>query len=173
MDEHVDAGTDRRSFLGLMALGALGVAAIAGAAAAAVFASGGAARRSARAPSCVPAGAATRDAPRLVRIELRTASGWSEHVERRGAYVDRLDDGSVRAFSATCPHAGCFVEWRAQSSEYLCPCHGSKWSRDGELLDGPARRGLDPLPVTLLPDGSPQVCYKAFALDMVDRIEVG
>jgi thiosulfate dehydrogenase (quinone) large subunit len=162
----------RRDFLGVLALSAVGVAAAAGTAAAAVFAMGNALRREARGRACVPA-AGRAAGPTLQTVEIRTVSGWAEHLERRGAYVESLPDGSLRAFSATCPHAGCFVDWKPEANEYLCPCHVSRWTRDGARISGPAKRGLDPLPVTPLPGGGSEVCFKSFVLDTADRIEVG
>jgi Rieske Fe-S protein len=164
--------TGRRDFISLVVLSAVGLVAAAGTVVAAVFAAGTSLRSEARARGCAPVGS-SGDGPSLRTIEIRSTSAWAERVERRGAYVETLPDGTVRAFSATCPHAGCFVDWRSASNDYFCPCHASRWNRDGELLAGPAKRGLDPLPVTPLPGGGAEVCYTAFVLDTADRVEVG
>ncbi len=50
----------------------------------------------------------------------------------------------LAVFSSTCPHLGCRIN-RAEGSEIVCPCHGSRFSNRGEVLHGPARRGLQPL----------------------------
>ena len=47
-------------------------------------------------------------------------------------------------FSSTCPHLGCRIN-RSEGSEIVCPCHGSRFNNRGEVLRGPARRGLQPL----------------------------
>jgi menaquinol-cytochrome c reductase iron-sulfur subunit len=57
------------------------------------------------------------------------------------------DPNAVTAFTATCPHLGCSVEFDAAKKEYECPCHKSGFAIDGEKLFGPSRRGLDSLPV--------------------------
>ena len=163
---------DRRDFLGRLALAAVGLAAGAGAAAAAVYSAGTAFVRGTRNAACAVIPPNPPSNPTLHTIELRTVSGWAEQVERRGAYVEALPDGSLRAFSATCPHSGCFVEWKQADDQYLCPCHVSTWSRDGERLSGPAKRGLDPLPV-VSGEGGQQVCFKAFVPDTEERIEIG
>ena len=75
------------------------------------------------------------------------------------------------AFSARCPHEGCQVEWSAERAIYVCPCHASTWSREGERLGGPARRGLDPLDVRVN-GGAVEVRYEVFALDTPDRTPV-
>lgn len=42
-----------------------------------------------------------------------------------------------------CVHLGCSVPWCAPSKWFECPCHGSKYSINGEYRDGPAPRSLD------------------------------
>ena len=37
-----------------------------------------------------------------------------------------------------CPHLGCALKWNRQEHSWDCPCHGSRFSADGELLDNPA-----------------------------------
>lgn len=54
------------------------------------------------------------------------------------------DHGKLKAFSTTCPHLGCDVEWNGTAKTWDCPCHGSRYTADGKLLNGPAEHGLDP-----------------------------
>lgn len=42
-----------------------------------------------------------------------------------------------------CPHLGCALKWNPAEHSYECPCHGSRFSKEGELLDNPATGGLD------------------------------
>ena len=42
-----------------------------------------------------------------------------------------------------CPHLGCALRWNRTERTWDCPCHGSRFTRDGQLLDGPADKGLD------------------------------
>jgi len=59
--------------------------------------------------------------------------------------------GTVVAFSAVCPHQGCAVE--PAGSEFDCPCHGSRFAAaTGDVLGGPAPRGLTPLDVSVTGD---------------------
>ncbi|MBD2483597.1 ubiquinol-cytochrome c reductase iron-sulfur subunit [Planktothrix sp. FACHB-1365] len=44
----------------------------------------------------------------------------------------------------TCPHAGCVVKWKGNKEEFLCPCHGSQFTANGQLMKGPAHQGLKP-----------------------------
>lgn len=48
-------------------------------------------------------------------------------------------DGIV-ALDSLCPHQGCHVDWT--DTEFACPCHGSKFSADGAVTDGPATEAL-------------------------------
>ncbi|RDV40134.1 Rieske (2Fe-2S) protein [Bradymonadaceae bacterium TMQ3] len=50
------------------------------------------------------------------------------------------------AVELVCTHRGCGLQVRAQ--ELHCPCHGSRFSPGGEVLEGPARRPLKTLNVT-------------------------
>lgn len=50
----------------------------------------------------------------------------------------------LAVFSSTCTHLGCRIN-RSEGSEIVCPCHGSRYNLRGEVLRGPARRGLQPL----------------------------
>jgi len=56
------------------------------------------------------------------------------------AIRDPANADSVLALSSVCTHNGCNVDW--QSSEFVCPCHGSKFSADGEVTNGPASEAL-------------------------------
>ena len=41
-----------------------------------------------------------------------------------------------------CPHLGCALKWNAAEHTWDCPCHGSRFSKDGKLLDNPANGDL-------------------------------
>jgi len=42
-----------------------------------------------------------------------------------------------------CPHLGCALKWNKQEHSWDCPCHGSRFSEDGILLDNPATGNLE------------------------------
>jgi Rieske Fe-S protein len=50
----------------------------------------------------------------------------------------------LRLFSAACTHVGCVVRWNGFERCWDCPCHGSQFSVEGEPLQGPAHRPLEP-----------------------------
>jgi len=56
--------------------------------------------------------------------------------------VYRDNAGVVHRLSAICPHLGCVVGWNATENTWDCPCHGSRFSAEGDVLNGPATMGL-------------------------------
>ena len=67
----------------------------------------------------------------LVRKELKLA-------------VRRDDAGELHTISAECTHKGCTVTWNNADRTWDCPCHGSIFAADGEVLHGPAKKPLSP-----------------------------
>lgn len=58
--------------------------------------------------------------------------------------VYRKPEGDLVAHSALCPHLGCIVSWNDQEHTWDCPCHGSRFSAEGEVTNGPANSNLQP-----------------------------
>jgi Rieske Fe-S protein len=66
-------------------------------------------------------------------------------VIRRGVSkiaVYRDATGELHERSAACPHLGCIVAWNAAEKTWDCPCHGSRFDKFGEVINGPANTGL-------------------------------
>ncbi len=84
------------------------------------------------------------DQPVLQTLLLERRAGWSLAREERAIYV--LPGTERRVVSAICPHEQCDVAWSAQTREFLCPCHDSRFGPEGSRLTGPAVRDLDALP---------------------------
>lgn len=59
--------------------------------------------------------------------------------------VFRTDEGEVRALSAVCTHMACLVKWNKAEASWDCPCHGSRFDTEGNVVDGPAITGLAPV----------------------------
>lgn len=57
-------------------------------------------------------------------------------------FVIRLE-GGLLAISSVCTHLNCIVNWNAVTKKFECPCHGAKFNKEGEVLEGPPPRPLD------------------------------
>lgn len=56
--------------------------------------------------------------------------------------VHRDDNGIIHRRSAVCPHLGCIVSWNACERTWDCPCHGSRYTAEGRVYNGPANTDL-------------------------------
>ena len=65
--------------------------------------------------------------------------------DKVAVFVD--ESGGVHALSARCQHMGCTVDWNSVDETWDCPCHGSRYRRDGEVIQGPATRALPRHPI--------------------------
>ena len=73
-------------------------------------------------------------------------------IQDQLVYIVRSQQG-MWALSAICTHLGCITQWKPEANMVACPCHGSKFSRDGTKIAGPAPRPLPHLSLTLTADG--------------------
>lgn len=83
------------------------------------------------------------------------AQGYTFDANNR-LFVIR-NENTFHVISAICTHLGCTVQWRGQSQEFACPCHGSLYRADGTVIGGPAPRPLPWFEVTQAPDGRLEV----------------
>ena len=64
----------------------------------------------------------------------------------------------LMALYARDPHRfGCWVAWEESNRRFVDPCGGSKYTKQGEYIDGPAPRGLDRFGVSVTNDGEVSV----------------
>jgi cytochrome b6-f complex iron-sulfur subunit len=64
-------------------------------------------------------------------------------------FIVRAKEGYFHAISAVCTHLGCIANWKSEEGIIACPCHGSKFDREGRVIEGPAPRGLPRFSMTL------------------------
>jgi Rieske Fe-S protein len=78
------------------------------------------------------------------------APGEARVVKYDGDSIALYKDeaGKLYAVNPVCPHAKCMVGWNSAEKSWDCPCHGSRFSYEGEILTGPARRGLEQVDIT-------------------------
>ena len=78
------------------------------------------------------------------------------YIQDQQVYIVRTEKG-LWAMTAVCTHLGCITQWKPESNQIACPCHGSKFERDGKVQAGPAPSALPHFTVRLTADGALEV----------------
>jgi glycine/D-amino acid oxidase-like deaminating enzyme/nitrite reductase/ring-hydroxylating ferredoxin subunit len=81
--------------------------------------------------------------PRPEDARLAAGDGAIIRAGHRHHAVYCDESGTKHVLSARCPHLGCLVAWSEADKGWECPCHGSRFTAEGELLQGPATTGLE------------------------------
>ncbi len=74
------------------------------------------------------------------------------------------DESGFHAITSVCTHLGCLVA--LSDKGFQCPCHGSKYDRDGRVIAGPAPRNLPWLEISESEDGS-------LVVDAAKEVKIG
>jgi len=74
----------------------------------------------------------------LDHVDLVPNEGRIVRLGHRHVAMFRDEDGAVHALSARCTHLGCLVEWNTAERTWDCPCHGSRFTTTGAVIEGPA-----------------------------------
>jgi len=61
--------------------------------------------------------------------------------QRAGAYRD--EQGTLHVINTTCTHMGCELSWNSAEKSWDCPCHGSRFSYTGDIIEGPTVKPLE------------------------------
>ena len=85
------------------------------------------------------------DAERGDPADVRAGDGRILVVDGRKYAVCRTPAGELHTLSPVCPHMQCDVSWNRAEGTWDCPCHGSRFTASGEVLNGPAVSSLEPL----------------------------
>jgi cytochrome b6-f complex iron-sulfur subunit len=121
--EGAPATHTRRAMLGAVALGILGVTAACGQ------------------ESAEQGGNEAAQAVTIARADVPAVGGEPFKASEGNFYLVHNADGLL-ALSRTCTHMGCTVPWKQGEDCFHCPCHGSKFDRNGVRFAGPAKRPL-------------------------------
>ncbi len=73
-------------------------------------------------------------------IEKGQGAVIEEDGKKVAVYKD--EDGNVTKMDPVCTHLGCIVSWNSDEGTWDCPCHGSRFTEDGEVIKGPAQKPL-------------------------------
>ncbi len=60
--------------------------------------------------------------------------------EKVGTFKD--EEGELHLVNITCTHMGCELKWNKAEGSWDCPCHGSRFTYDGDIIQGPAVKPL-------------------------------
>lgn len=90
----------------------------------------------------------------LSKVPPLEKEGGAVALKLKGRTVLFVRDGasSVRAVNPTCTHKQCTVEYRPAEKHFECPCHHSRYSIEGKVLNGPAPKDLETYPAELSGD---------------------
>jgi len=75
--------------------------------------------------------------------QLAPGEGQLVSLGGRKTAAYRDDAGHLHTLSPTCTHLGCHVNWNPAERSWDCPCHGSRFSGEGVVIQGPATRDLE------------------------------
>ncbi len=79
---------------------------------------------------------------------LRPGEGKILELNGERVAAWRSERGSVTVLSPVCTHMGCLVDWNEAERTWDCPCHGSRFKPNGDVLSGPAETPLEKRPRT-------------------------
>ncbi|WP_058307641.1 FAD-dependent oxidoreductase [Gracilibacillus massiliensis] len=74
------------------------------------------------------------------QIEQNKATKTKIDGQTVGLYKD--NNNQIHAVDTTCTHLGCECNWNQAELSWDCPCHGSRFSYDGKVIEGPATKDL-------------------------------
>ena len=93
-------------------------------------------------------------AKNYVKGKLNIPEG-TDHVEKGEAVITEVDgyklgmykdmNGELHFVSTTCTHIGCELKWNSAELSWDCPCHGSRFTYTGDIIEGPALECIKPI----------------------------
>ena len=76
--------------------------------------------------------------------ELGNGEGAILRLGGRKTAVYRDEQGRLHGLSPVCQHLKCIVDWNEAERTWDCPCHGSRYSGEGKVIQGPTTKDLKP-----------------------------
>ena len=80
----------------------------------------------------------------LTDVGVKNGEGKIVDINGKKIGAFRDEDGKLHLINPTCAHMGCEVNWNAAERTWDCPCHGSRYDIDGNVISGPAVHPLSP-----------------------------
>ena len=97
--------------------------------------------------------------------------GYLKSQSEKAVWAVKRPDGQVKVFAPMCTHLGCGYRWDGEEKKFKCPCHGSVFDIEGQVVAGPAPRPLDLLP-SKVENGRLLVVFKEFRPGTARTVEL-
>lgn len=78
-------------------------------------------------------------------IDVKPGEGKILKLDGQRVAASRDTKGKLSLCSAVCTHMSCIVEWNGAEKTWDCPCHGSRFQPNGDVISGPAEEPLKPV----------------------------
>lgn len=92
------------------------------------------------------------------RTVILLAEELADQTIKYGILI-RKTNNEIHFYQAKCSHLGCQIE-QITDGVMICPCHGSKYNLEGDVIKGPAKKKLDRLKFDYLADEKKYIIYK-------------
>ncbi|HEV3486311.1 MAG TPA: FAD-dependent oxidoreductase [Vicinamibacterales bacterium] len=89
----------------------------------------------------------SRDVEGTSTIDVRAGEAKILEIDGKKVAAYRDEGGNLHCVSPVCTHMKCDVAWNDAERTWDCPCHGSRFTPDGAVLNGPAREPLEKVDV--------------------------
>lgn len=83
-----------------------------------------------------------------VATSLASAGGWALVTASRVLIVN-MGNNTYNALTSVCTHSQCDRNWTFANNVFTCTCHGSRFDREGAVVNGPATQPLRSYPATV------------------------
>ncbi len=80
--------------------------------------------------------------PSETAADLPRGHGAVVETPRGKVGIYKTEEDRIYQVDIVCPHMGCELAWNPDELSWDCPCHGSRFAYEGNLLDGPAQKGI-------------------------------
>ncbi|MBA3536527.1 MAG: FAD-dependent oxidoreductase [Tatlockia sp.] len=74
---------------------------------------------------------------------IKPGEGKVVVINQEKCAVSRDVNNNLHMLCAVCPHMKCIVNWNNAEQTWDCPCHGSRFTQTGQVIEGPATANLD------------------------------
>ena len=110
--------------------------------------------------------------PTKKNFTLEQQDAYVTFKEPEDIWVVKKSEEDLKVFSPICPHLGCRYGWDSDRKLFVCPCHNSVYTIEGDVVSGPAPRGLDTLPQEVK-NGNLYVKYEKFEVGIPEKKIIG